>query len=335
MALTQNTYTADGTTTKYSIQFEYLRESDVNVSLNGVQTTAFTLANATTVNLNSPPDDGVTVRVFRSTDNEELASRFFAGSAIRASDLNKNFEQTLFSVQEVLNRFIDRTQAVFENIINMGNFKITNMARGVDGKDAVNKDQLDEVAQDVSTAVTRTETARDDAIKFATNAEDTQFAYNSANYYSALHYAAKADDSETAATAARNVAQQFATNPENSAFTYDGTSYNSALHHAEKAKDYSEAAATNKRDTIFYGFHVNETGNLICTYSQSSETDNGVYNTEAFKYKGGNQYYIGNNDLMGNDGTAPNGANKPVFNLHTSVSTDPNLRGHLLAPIQT
>ena len=130
MAVTQTKYTADGSTTKYSITFEYLRESDVKVSLDGVNTTAFTLANATTVNLNAVPASGVVVRVFRSTDNEELESRFFAGSAIRASDLNKNFEQTLFSVQEVLNRFIDRTQAVFENIINMGGFKITNMANG-------------------------------------------------------------------------------------------------------------------------------------------------------------------------------------------------------------
>ena len=124
MAVTQKKYTADGSTTKYSITFEYLRESDVKVSLDGVNTTAFTLANATTVNLNVAPASGVAVRVFRSTDNEELESRFFAGSAIRASDLNKNFEQTLFSVQEVLNRFIDRTQAIFENIINMVNFFI-------------------------------------------------------------------------------------------------------------------------------------------------------------------------------------------------------------------
>lgn len=333
MAVTQIKYTADGTTTKYSITFEYLRESDVKVSLNGVTTTAFTLANATTVNLNSPPASGVVVRVFRSTDNEELESRFFAGSAIRASDLNKNFEQTLFSVQEVLNRFIDRTQAVFENIINMGNFRITNMADGVDGKDAVNKDQLDVVAQNVSDTTEATNAARDDAIKFATNAEDTQFEYNSANYYSALHYAAKADASETAATAANNAAQQFATNPEDSAFTYEGSSYNSALHYAAKAEDARDSALAATRDTVFYGFHVNAAGNLICTYSELTDTT--VYNTEDFQAKGGNQYYIGNNDLLGNDANAPNGAGKPVFNLHKSDSINPNLRGHLLAPIQS
>ena len=137
--VTQSLYTADGNTTKYSIDFEYLKESDVKVSLDGVETTAFTLANATTVNLNSIPTAGVAVRVFRTTDNEELESRFFAGSAIRAADLNKNFEQTLFSVQEVLARFIDRTQAIFQNNVNLSNFKIVNLGNGTDPGDAVNK----------------------------------------------------------------------------------------------------------------------------------------------------------------------------------------------------
>ena len=141
--VTQSLYTADGNTTKYSIDFEYLKESDVKVSLDGAETTAFTLANATTVNLNSIPNAGVTVRVFRTTDNEELESRFFAGSAIRAADLNKNFEQTLFSVQEVLARFIDRTQAIFQNNVDLGGFKIVNLGDGTDANDAVNKSQLD------------------------------------------------------------------------------------------------------------------------------------------------------------------------------------------------
>ena len=310
MAVTQTKYTADGSTTKYSITFEYLRESDVKVSLDGVNTTAFTLANATTVNLNAVPASGVVVRVFRSTDNEELESRFFAGSAIRASDLNKNFEQTLFSVQEVLNRFIDRTQAVFENIINMGGFKITNMANGTDAQDAVTKSQLDAVATDVSTAVADTEAARDVAQQFATNAEDSQFTYSGSNYFSALHYSAKADDSQTAAASSATAA---------------GTSATNAAASATTAAGHASTALSATRDTVFYGFSVNSTGNLICTYSELS--DSVTYNTKDFQAKGGNQYYIGNNDLLGATAGAPNGLGKPVFNFDAN--------GHLLAPIQT
>lgn len=310
MAVTQTQYTADGSTTKYSITFEYLRESDVKVSLDGVNTTAFTLANATTVNLNAVPASGVVVRVFRSTDNEELESRFFAGSAIRASDLNKNFEQTLFSVQEVLNRFIDRTQALFENIINMGGFKITNMANGTDAQDAVTKGQLDAVDANVSAAV-------DTTTKFATNPEDSAFTVSGTSYFSALHYSAKANGSKTAAASSATAAATSATNA--------ATSATNAAASATTAAGHASTALSATRDTVFYGFSVNSTGNLICTYSELS--DSLTYNTKDFQAKGGNQYYIGNNDLLGATSSAPNGLGKPVFNF--------NANGHLLAPIQT
>lgn len=318
MATTQIKYTADGTTTKYSITFEYLRESDVKVSLDGVNTTAFTLANATTINLNSAPTTGVVVRVFRSTDNEELESRFFAGSAIRASDLNKNFEQILFSVQEVLNRFIDRTQAVFENIINMSGFKITNMADGTDPQDAVTKSQLDAVDTNVQNAV-------DTTTKFATNPEDSAFTVNGTSYFSALHYSAKANNSQTAAASSATAAATSATDAAASA--------TAAAASATTAQGHATTALSATRDTVFYAFHVNATGNLICTYSELS--DSITYNTKDFQAKGGNQYYIGNNDLLGATVGAPNGLGKPVFNLHKSDTITPDLRGHLLAPIQT
>lgn len=132
MATTENKYTGDGSTTRYSIQFEYLNESDIKVSLQepgqaAQNTTAFTFANATTIQLNSPPTAGYEVRIFRETSNDTLISKFFAGSAIRAVDLNRNFEQTLFSVQEVLARFIDRTQAIFQNNVDLSGFKLVNL----------------------------------------------------------------------------------------------------------------------------------------------------------------------------------------------------------------
>ena len=148
MATTENKYTGDGSTTRYSIQFEYLNESDIKVSLQepgqaAQPTTAFTFANATTIQLNSPPTAGYEVRIFRETSNDTLISKFFAGSAIRAVDLNKNFEQTLFSVQEVLARFIDRTQAIFQNNVDLSGFKVVNLGDGTNATDAVNKSQLD------------------------------------------------------------------------------------------------------------------------------------------------------------------------------------------------
>jgi hypothetical protein len=77
--------------------------------LNGTDTTAYTLANATTVQFNTAPANGVAIRLYRQTDDENLAATFFPGSAIRAKDLNDNFTQNLYVTQESSR---DATQAI-------------------------------------------------------------------------------------------------------------------------------------------------------------------------------------------------------------------------------
>ena len=100
MATIENTYTGDGSTTNFSFTFEYLVQSDVKASLDGTATTAFTFANATTLSFTTAPANGVAVRIFRDTNVDTLKATFFPGSAIKAEDLNNNFNQTNFSSQE-------------------------------------------------------------------------------------------------------------------------------------------------------------------------------------------------------------------------------------------
>ena len=100
MATIENTYTGDGSTTNFSFTFEYLEQSDVKASLGGTATTAFTFANATTLSFTTAPANGVAVRIFRDTNVDTLKATFFPGSAIKAEDLNNNFNQTNFSSQE-------------------------------------------------------------------------------------------------------------------------------------------------------------------------------------------------------------------------------------------
>ena len=108
---TENTFTGDGSTTDFSFTFPYINESDVKVTItdaNGVpqSNTAFTFANATTLSFTSAPASGRTVRIFRDTNLDNAEVTFFAGSAIRAEDLNDNQNQVLFSAQEVENNAI-------------------------------------------------------------------------------------------------------------------------------------------------------------------------------------------------------------------------------------
>jgi len=109
MAITQNTYTGNGSLTEYSFTFPYLEESDVKVSLDGTiqPTTAYSFANATTISFNTAPADGAAIRIYRETAQEATPATFFAGSAIRASDLNDNFLQQLYVAQETSRDTID------------------------------------------------------------------------------------------------------------------------------------------------------------------------------------------------------------------------------------
>ncbi len=99
MAVTQNTYTGNGSTSLYSFTFPYLEETEVKVSLNGTLTTAYTFANATTISFNTAPANGAAIRIYRVTDTAATKSTFYPGSAIRAQDLNENFLQTLYISQ--------------------------------------------------------------------------------------------------------------------------------------------------------------------------------------------------------------------------------------------
>lgn len=108
---TENVRTGDGNTTDFSFTFPYINESDVKVTITDANgdpqpNTAFTFANATTLSFTSAPLNGRTIRIFRDTNLDNAEVTFFAGSAIRAEDLNDNQNQVLFSAQEVENNAI-------------------------------------------------------------------------------------------------------------------------------------------------------------------------------------------------------------------------------------
>ena len=99
-ATIENNYVGDGSTILYSFTFPYIDDTDIFVSLDDVATTAWSFANATTIEFDTAPVSGVAIRIYRNTDVSELKATFFPGSAIRAQDLNDNFEQNLYVLQE-------------------------------------------------------------------------------------------------------------------------------------------------------------------------------------------------------------------------------------------
>jgi len=100
----ENTTTANGTQTDFNFTFPYLDTADIKVSVNGADqaTTKYSLLNATTIRFNDSdkPANNDVVRIYRSTSSDTPKATFYAGSVIRAGDLNDNTLQNLYITQE-------------------------------------------------------------------------------------------------------------------------------------------------------------------------------------------------------------------------------------------
>jgi hypothetical protein len=167
MATTSNTYTGNGSNKLFSITFPYLDTSDIDVYLNGTLqtiTTHYTFANATTVEFVAAPANGAVILLDRSTDDSDNPATFFPGSSIKAADLNENFDQTLYVVQEINNNavkladplyanktYIDAADATKVNksgdtmsgALAMGTNKITGLGNPTNAQDATTKTYVD------------------------------------------------------------------------------------------------------------------------------------------------------------------------------------------------
>ena len=107
-------YAGNGTRTKFQFPFTYMHFYDVKAALWDdnkkeyvTQNNLYVLSDASTVEfLTAPPSppegtpNGLNVRIFRDTNLDDMESTFYPGSSIRAQDLNDNFDQVRFAVQE-------------------------------------------------------------------------------------------------------------------------------------------------------------------------------------------------------------------------------------------
>ena len=111
-------HTGNGTQVQFTFPFQYMKQSDVYVELYNESTQLWvsatdpswlgeykwSFANATTIEFENPPLAPVEVteniRIRRCTDVDPLIAQFNPGSAIRARDLNDNFEQLQQAIQD-------------------------------------------------------------------------------------------------------------------------------------------------------------------------------------------------------------------------------------------
>ena len=127
MAVIQNSFTGNGSTTTYSFTFPYLKTADIKASLDSIVTTAFTLPTATTLQFNTAPANGAKILIYRETEADALTATFYAGSAIKSEDLNDNFTQNLYGVQEVTGRYLPDTGGTLTGDIIMVKMLLSNL----------------------------------------------------------------------------------------------------------------------------------------------------------------------------------------------------------------
>lgn len=123
MATTDKRYTLSSTSKgPYDFEFPYLNTKDVQVTLNGTRlipieedSVNYKFTRQTTqITLVDTPSVGDKLRIYRSTDDTNLSSTFYPGSAIKSGDLNDNFTQNLYTTQENTNDALGALASVRE-----------------------------------------------------------------------------------------------------------------------------------------------------------------------------------------------------------------------------
>ena len=242
MAITQNLYTGNGSTTNYSFTFEYLVQADVKATLDGTATTAFTFPNATTLAFSTAPANGVAIRIFRDTNINAINATFFPGSAIKAEDLNSNFTQNNFATQETDNEVI---------IANTTAASAVTTANAANTKSDASVTTANTASTNASAAVTTANTA-------STNATT---AVNTANTAS------------TNATTAVNTANAATTTANGAVTTANAATAtaNTASTNASAAVTTANTASTNASAAVTTANTANTTaGNAVTTANTAS-----------------------------------------------------------------
>ena len=272
MAITQTTYTGDGSTTNYSFTFEYLKQADVKVTLDTVATTAFTFANATTLAFTTAPGNGVVIRIFRDTVIDTLSSTFFPGSAIKAEDLNENFTQNLYVTQESDAEAAAAT-SIANGAVTTANSAVTTANGAVTTANAANT-KSDAAVATANTAETNSNTAVTTANTASANATA---AVNTANTASTNATAAvnTANTASTNATTAINTANSAATDAATAISTGNAatTTANTALADAATAISTANSAVTTANTANTTAASAVTTANNAVTTANTANTN--------------------------------------------------------------
>lgn len=262
MATTQNTYSGNGTNKLFSITFPYLETTDVTVYLNGTLQTAYSFANATTIEFVTAPANGATVLLKRSTANVALQAVFFPGSSIKAADLNNDFDQVLFIAQETTNEAQAATFTA-STATTTANTALSQSSAAVSTANTANSNASAAVATantastNASNAVTTANTASANASTAVTTANAAVVTANSAS------------SSASAAVSTANTASSNASAAVSTANTAS-TNASAAVSTANAANSTANTASTNASNAVGVANAATATANTASTNASAA-----------------------------------------------------------------
>ena len=232
MPFSYKDYTGDGSTTTFSITFDYQKEAEISVTVDGVAQSGFTFPSSTQVQLASAPASSTLVRIRRTTSLSSREVDFASGSVLTEEDLDNSNIQVFHAAQEAIDTSNDSISLDDDDKWDANSKVIKNVAAPVNGTDAANKTYID-------TQTTSAATSATNAANSATAAQTAQTA---------------AETAQTAAETAQTAAETAETNAETAE-----TNAETAQTAAETAKTAAETAKTGA-ETAKTGAETAKTG---------------------------------------------------------------------------
>ena len=264
MATTQNTYSGNGSNKLFSITFPYLETTDVTVYLNGTLQTAYSFANATTIEFVTAPANGATVLLKRSTADAALQAVFFPGSSIKAADLNNDFDQVLFIAQETTNTANTATSTAAAATAN-ANTALSNSSAAVSTANTASSN----ASAAVSTANTASTNASNAVTTANTASTNASTAITTAN--AAVVTANAASSSASAAVSTANTASSNASAAVSTANTASSNA-SAAVSTANAANSTANTASTNASNAVGVANAATATANTASSNASAAVT---------------------------------------------------------------
>lgn len=201
MASTIAFYTGDGTTTDFTVPFDYLAKKFVRVSLGvtilkggdyGDTSKDYYFLDKTKVRLKVPPQVGEVLTIRRYTSATDRVVSFKDASVLKATDLDVSAVQTIHIAEEARDIINDALIKDKEGNWDAKGNRIVNVGDAVSDGDAVNLKLYKEDAKGAYQSRVEAEKARDRAVEAETNAKESE---------------AKAKESETNSKMSETVAK--------------------------------------------------------------------------------------------------------------------------------